>query len=120
MFQNYSNSDELREQKMIVPQNKQNYYNYYTIEKGDSLYAIARKYNINPELLASLNGLSMDDYIYPDQNILIPKSGYSYYITKEGDTIDIVANMFKISSEDLLKKNGVIYLSEGQVLVNPR
>ncbi len=110
----------MKEDRQIVPKNNQNYYNYYTIEKGDTLYGIARRYNINPELLASLNGLSMEDYIYPNQEILIPKSGYSYYITKDGDTVDIVANMFKISSEDLIKKNGVVYLAEGQVLVNPR
>lgn len=104
----------------IIPQNKQDYYHYYTIEKGDSLYSIARRYNINPELLASLNGLSMEDYIYPNQQIVIPKSGYSYYITKEGDTMDMVANMFKISSQELLNDNGVIYLSDGQVLVHKR
>ena len=105
---------------VIVPKNNQNYFNYYTIEKGDSLYGIARRYNINPELLASLNGLSLDDYIYPNQEILIPKSNFSYYITKEGDTIDMVSNLFKISSEDLIKKNGVVYLAEGQVLVNQK
>lgn len=116
----YQTSNFEREPNTITPSNKQNYYNYYTIEKGDSLYSIARRYNINPELLAGLNGLSMQEYIYPGQEIVIPKNGYSYYITKEGDTLDIVANMFKISSENLVKKNGVIYLSEGQVLVNPR
>ncbi len=109
-----------RKQSVIVPKNNQNYFNYYTVEKGDSLYAIARNYNINPELLAGLNGLSMEDYIYPNQEILIPKSGYSYYITKDGDTLDLVANLFKISNQDLVRKNGVIYLAEGQVLVNSK
>ncbi len=109
-----------KDNKMITPQNNQNYYDYYTIESGDTLYGIARRYNINPELLAGLNGLNMEDYIYPKQQILIPKSGYSYYITKDGDTVDMVANLFKISSDDLIKKNGVVYLAEGQVLVNPR
>lgn len=107
-------------QMTIVPQNNQNYYDYYTIQKGDSLYGISRIFNINPELLAALNGLDMEEYIYPNQQILVPKSGYSYYITKEGDTLDIAANMFKISTQDLVNKNGIVYLSEGQVLVNPR
>ena len=100
--------------------NNQNYFSYYTVEKGDSLYAISRRYNINPELLAGLNGLSMEDYIYPNQEILIPKSGFSYYITKEGDTIDLVAGLFKTSAENVLKNNGIIYLDEGQVLVQPK
>ena len=117
MFQPFT---ERAESKVIVPKNNQNYFEYYTISKGDSLYGIARRYNINPELLAGLNGLSMDDYIYPNQEILIPKSGYSYYITAEGDTLDTVANMFKISKLDLLNQNETIYLLKDQVLVTKR
>ncbi len=103
---------------IIVPKNTNTYFSYYTIESGDSLYAIARRYNINPELLASLNGLDMDDFIYPGQEILIPKSEYSYYITKAGDTLDTVSGMFKISKDRLLNNNSTIYLQEGQILVN--
>lgn len=113
--------DELRAgMEIVVPKNKEQYFNYYTIEAGDSLYKIAQRYNINPTLLASLNGLNMDDYIYPNQEILIPKSGYSYYITAEGDTLDTVADMFKISKLDLLNQNKTIYLLKDQVLVTKR
>ena len=103
---------------IIVPKNTNTYFTYYTIESGDSLYGIARRYNINPELLASLNGLEMDDFIYPGQEILIPKSEYSYYITKDGDTLDTVSGMFKISKNKLLDNNSTIYLQSGQILVN--
>ena len=44
-----------------------NYFTYYTIEKGDNLYEIARKYNINPKLLAAINGIKDNEYIYPNQ-----------------------------------------------------
>ena len=107
-------------QRPVVPSGSQNYYDYYTIQKGDSLYGIARMYNINPELLAALNGLNMEEYIYPNQQILVPKSGFRYYITKDGDTLDLVAGMFKISSDDLVLQNPTVYLSEGQILVNSR
>lgn len=93
------------------------YYEYYTIKSGDTLYQIARRYNINPELLASMNGLNMSDYIYPGQNIMIPKSGYSYYLIKEGDTLDTVANTFGISVDKLLENNKILYLLDGQLLV---
>ena len=96
--------------EIIVPINKEKYFDYYTIEKGDSLYGIARRYNINPDLLAILNGLDSDDYIYPNQEILIPKSNYSYYVTKEGDTLDLVSNRFKTSISDLIDNNESIYL----------
>lgn len=113
--------DELRAgMEIVVPKEKEKYFNTYTIEKGDSLYKIAQKYNINPTLLASLNGLNMDDFIYPNQEILIPKSGYSYYITAEGDTLDTVADLFKVSKKDLLAQNETIYLLKDQVLVVKR
>lgn len=105
---------------LIVPKNKENYFNTYTIEKGDSLYKIAEKYNINPKLLASLNGLNMQDYIYQNQEILIPKNNYSYYITAEGDTIENVSKMFNINKLDLLNQNETIYLLKDQILVSKR
>ncbi len=110
--------DMIREGKeIIVPINKEKYFEYYTIKKGDSLYAIGRQYNINPELLAILNGLDSQDYIYPDQEILIPKSNYSYYVTKEGDTLDIVSEKFNEPKDKIIDINETIYLLPGQLLV---
>ena len=111
------NSSRLNED-ILTMQGTQNYFDYYTIKQGDTLYEIARKYNINPELLATLNGLNMKDYIYPKQVILIPKANYSYYITKSGDTLDSVSSTFGISVDKLLDGNDTIYLLEGQMLVN--
>ncbi len=113
--------DDVREgMELIVPSSSKDYFNYYVVEQGDSLYGISRKYNINPELLASLNGLNMDDYIYPNQQILIPKNGYSYYITAEGDTIDEVTKIFDTDLNKFMKENPTIYLMEGQLLVNKK
>ena len=113
--------DDIREgMELIVPSESKDYFNYYVVENGDSLYAISKKYNINPELLASLNGLNMDDYIYPNQQILIPKNDYSYYITAEGDTIDEVVKVFNSDINKFLKENPTIYLMAGQLLVNKK
>lgn len=111
--------DSLRVGKeLIVPNNKDNYFNYYTIEKGDSLYKIGKEYNINPDLLAALNGLNKEDYIYPGQEILVPKGNYSYYVTAEGDTLDLVVNRFKTNPDMFFRYNETIYLMPGQLLVN--
>lgn len=113
--------DDIRENmELIVPKEAKEYFNYYVVEKGDSLYAISRKYNINPELLASINGLKMDEYIYPNEQIIIPKSGYSYYITADDDTLDTVANVFKSNKEKVINENKNIYLLSGQLLVNKK
>ena len=100
-----------------VPSNN-DYFTTYTVNTGDSLYAIARRYNINPTLLAALNGLNLDDYIYPNQKIMIPKSGYSFYITKDGDTIDLVSKKFNRKPSEILEMNTTIYLLPGQLMIN--
>ncbi|MDD5865556.1 MAG: LysM peptidoglycan-binding domain-containing protein [bacterium] len=114
-------SESLREgMDIIVPKNKTKYFDTYTINKGDTLYGISKKYNINPNLLASINGLNLDDYIYQNQVILLPVSGYSYYVTAEGDTLETVSQMFKKNKENILKENETIYLLPGQILVSER
>ena len=37
------------------------YFDYYKIKKGDNLYQIGKTYNVNPQLLAILNGLDIND-----------------------------------------------------------
>lgn len=93
------------------------YFTYYKIEKGDNLYEISRRYNINPKLLAAINGIGNNEYIYPGQELMIPKSGYSYYITGEGDTLTGVAEAFKTTKENVLRFNKTIYLLPEQLLV---
>lgn len=105
-------------EEIIVPKNQESYFTYYTVNQGDTLYQIARKYNINPSLLALLNGLNMEDYIYPNQRLVIPKSGYSFYITKDGDTLEIVRDKFNKNMNDILKYNETIYLLPGQLMIN--
>ena len=49
------------------------FYTTYEIKKGDNLYNISKEFNVNTKLLAQLNGLDLDDYIYPGQVLLVPK-----------------------------------------------
>ncbi len=95
-------------------------YDTYNIQKGDTLYAISKKYNINPELLALINGLNMNDYIYEGQKILIPKSGYSYYLTQSGDNLNDILNLFNVDYSDFNKVNNRILLESGQLFAYKR
>ena len=106
-----------RKDNLIVPKNNQNYFNYYTVEKGDSLYEIARKYNTDYNLLAMLNGISTNDYIYPDTTILVPKKDVKYYFTKDNDTLSSVNKLLGSNINNLLRQNKNIYLREGQLIV---
>ena len=95
-------------------------FNIYTIQEGDSLYDIGKKYNINPELLALINGLNIDDYIYSNQEILVPKNGFEFYLTKSGDILDDVLKLFDVSFEDFSKINKSILLDENQLFAYKR
>lgn len=111
---------ELRAGSEIILPTDDKYYNIYVIEKGDSIYGIARKYNINPSLLAAMNGLKNEDYIYPGQELIIPKSGYSYYLTAEGDTLDMVAKAFNKRKDVLIEENKTIYLLPEQLIISKK
>lgn len=92
------------------------YYTYYVVDKGDTLYEISRKFNVNPKLVAELNGLEMDEYIYPNQTLIIPKKGIQYYITKEDDTLKQVSNIFGANENSITSQNKTIYLLPGQMI----
>ena len=88
--------------------------------QGDTLYDIARRYNVSVDNLALLNGLDKQDFIYPGQEILVPKKDVKFYITKAGDTIVSVADYFETTIENLLEQNSVIYLLPEQLLTYKR
>ncbi len=96
------------------------FYTSYEIKKGDTLYQISKDNNVNTKLLAELNGLNLDDYIYPGQTILIPKKNVSYYITKEGDTLKNVSDIFDVDEKDIVSENKTIYLTPGQMIFYKR
>ena len=101
---------------VVVPRINE-YFEMYNIQKGDSLYEIARRYNTDYNLLALLNGLNVNDYIYPNTIIMVPKRDVKYYITKDGDTINFVSRLLDSDINKLLDENNNIYLKEGQLIV---
>ncbi len=101
---------------IIVPGGN-SFFNKYTIKKGDTIYEIARMYNINPVQLSKLNGLEEDEYIYPGEEIIIPKQGTLFYVTEENDTLNKVANALQTTPNNLANQNGTIYLLEDQLIV---
>ena len=92
------------------------YYTYYTVSKGDTLYSISKKFNVNPKLVSELNGLKVEEYIYPNQTLIIPKKGIQYYITKDDDTLNLVSKVFGAIESDIVKQNKTIYLLPGQMI----
>ena len=102
---------------IVVPKQNSNYFDYYTVSKGDTLYKIATDNNIDPNLLAQLNRINKSDYIYPNQTLLIPKAGSILYFTGIGDTLSEIAKGFNISVDKLVSQNDNIYLQPEQLIV---
>lgn len=47
----------------------------YTLQKGEWPYCIARRYNVNPDELLSLNGLQSGEVLLPGLSLKIPQTG---------------------------------------------
>ncbi|HEX6036220.1 MAG TPA: LysM peptidoglycan-binding domain-containing protein [Anaerolineales bacterium] len=47
----------------------------WTLRKGEFPYCIARRFDVNPSTLLSLNGLSNGNIFYPGRTLKIPQSG---------------------------------------------
>lgn len=47
----------------------------YTLQKGEFPYCIARRFNVDPAELLSLNGLTNGEIYYPNRTLTIPQTG---------------------------------------------
>lgn len=103
---------------IIVPKEFEKSFDIYKVKKGDSIYSIAKMYNVDPETLLLLNGLSKNDYIYPEQEIYVPQKDTLIYITKEGDTLSAVADNLGVDLDTLNKENERVFIVEDQLIIH--
>lgn len=102
---------------IIVPNNQSENFKTYYVKKGDSLYSIARANGISVDDLVMLNGLNKNEYIYPNQQLLLPNENVDIYITRNGDTIESLAERFNVDYIDISKQNSKIYLLPEQLIM---
>lgn len=105
---------------IIVPKEQNQVFETYNVKRGDSIYSIARAYNVDPSTLLLLNGLNKDDMIYPNQEITVPKSSVVVYVTRRGDTINGIVNNLGIDANTLNKENERIFVVEDQLVVHKK
>jgi len=97
----------------------------YTVQKGDTLWGIARQYDTTVERLKQQNGLS-SDLIFPGQVLQINEHNENEptvsntYTVQPGDTLSGIARKFGTTVEALLKLNPSIanpnFIRVGQAL----
>ncbi len=95
-------------------------YDIYDVQKGDSLWKIARDNNISVPELIKINNLK-DLTLQINQKLLVPKTSkdYSIYIVQKGDTLWSIAKKFNMEVSELKRINNIEnnLLSVGQELI---
>lgn len=96
--------------KTNIPADKPRYKEVeYRVTRGDSIFAIAESFKLQPEtiLWANYDVLQDDPHsLKPGQVLRIPPTDGIYYQWKENDTLDSVANEFKANIDDILNFPG--------------
>lgn len=105
---------------IVVPKLQEQYFETYIVNKGDNLYEIAKRFDTDTTTIELLNGLNKNEYIYPNQELLIPLNNVTVYVTTENDTLANVAEHFQASIEEILNTNKQLYLSPDQIIIYKR
>ena len=109
----------ISESYIVVPKSD-NMYSTYVVKNGDTLYSVSNRFNVDLDVLYAINGLDDGDFIYPNQEILVPNQGISIYFTKEGDTLSDVSDYFNVNVSDILESNPNLYLMSDQLVIYKR
>ncbi len=93
----------------------------YTVQRGDTLAIIGRKFGLSASVLATTNNLNNVNLIYAGQELTIPARS-KFYTVRAGDTLASIAAQFGVTKDTLVSANrlrnpNLIY--RGQVLSIP-
>ncbi|WMT82133.1 GH25 family lysozyme [Terrisporobacter mayombei] len=92
---------------------------YYTVQDGDTLSEIAKRYGVSVKELGSINGITDVNLIYPGQILKIypkekreerkklRKKFYSTYVVMSGNTLSSVAGKFHTTVDELVQLNDI-------------
>lgn len=109
----------------IVSENIED-YETYIVKNDDTLYGIAKKYNVKVDDIIKLNNLN-SNILSINQKLLIPKGeelieqNKMNYIVKKGDTLYSISKEYNVDVDDLIKENNLTsnILSIGDILTIP-
>jgi membrane-bound lytic murein transglycosylase D len=83
---------------------------YYQVRKGDSLWGIARRFDMESKELRRLNGLSTND-IYPGDRLLVassqPAGSEFYYLVRNGDSLWSISRKYNVSTAKIKRWNNL-------------
>jgi len=89
-----------------VPEGTRHFAIKYTVEEGDSIFAIAKKFNLKAESILYANyDLLHDDptFLSPGWQLTIPPTDGVYYKWQPGDSLAKVAEKYYVKPEDIIR-----------------
>jgi hypothetical protein len=81
----------------------------YTVEKGDTIFGIAEKFNLSPSTILWGNYLTLQDnphFLKPDMTLNILPANGTYYQWTAADGLNGVSEYFKVTPEDIINWPG--------------
>ena len=96
-------------QKLTIPNNIENNLNNntYIVKSGDSLYAIAKKYNTTVDEIKKINNLT-SNLLSINQVLFIPSNNdYTIYTVVKGDSLYAIAKKFNTAVDKIKKDNNL-------------
>lgn len=81
----------------------------YTVRRGDTLWALSRRFGTSVDILAELNHIQDPDLIYTGQTLQIPGEapGYRTYTVKAGDTLWGISRRYGVTVGQIAALNGI-------------
>ena len=116
-----SNMISVNQKLLVNDQKKDQTTNAYVVEKGDTLYSIAKKYSTTVSKIKELNNLKSDT-LSIGQELIIPSSfDVKTHIVKSGDTLYSIARTYNTTIDAIKVANNLTsnVLSIGKELIIP-
>ncbi len=95
-------------QKLIIPSKNEvtNSDNIYIVKSGDSLYAIAKKFNTTVDEIKRINNLT-SNLLSIDQKLIIPNNEVITYIVQKGDSLYAIAKKYNTTVDEIKRLNNL-------------
>jgi len=89
----------------------------YVVQRGDTLYSIARRYSANVWDIVRTNGIANPNLIYPGQRLIIagstssppasPPASGTVHVVQRGETLTRIALHYGVSIWTIVRANGI-------------
>jgi murein DD-endopeptidase MepM/ murein hydrolase activator NlpD len=98
----------------------------HQVATGETLSAIAARYNISVNDIVRANGLTNPDVIFAGQTLIIPRTigttGDSVHVVQSGESLSVIARRYGITADQIAQANSISDINRiyaGQHLLIP-